>query len=222
MLKELINQFYSNRLKDQKERSDHFYITDAGKCPRQVFFKFKKAPKAEIEPRILRVFDEGDFIHMRLMGVLISLGIVRATEAKIPPQEIISGRADAIVSLEGGKPYVLDFKSISSFGFNGLDKPKQEHVKQIQLYMHYFKIPQGILLYENKNSQELAEFVLEYDPELVQKLLEEFEVLKKQIAQNSIPPIPPEIVGWPKWPCQYCEYLELCQKVEKSNLKKFE
>lgn len=222
MLKELINQFYANKIKDQKERSDHFYISDAGKCPRQIYFKFKKAPRAEIEPRILRIFDEGDYVHLRLMGVLTSLGIVRAVEVQIPPQEIISGRADAIVGLEGGKPYVVDFKSISNFGFKSLQEPKQEHVKQIQLYMHYFKIPRGILLYESKDTQELKDFLLEYDPELIQRLLKGFEVLKKQIEENTIPAIPPELIGWPKWPCQYCEYLELCQKKEKSKLKKLE
>lgn len=222
MLKELINQFYSDKIKDQRERGDHFYITDAGKCPRQIYFKFKKAPRAELEPRILRIFDEGYYTHMRLMGVLMSLGIVRAAEVRIPPQQIISGIADAIVGLEGGKPCVVDFKSISSYGFQALDKPKPEHIGQIQLYMHYFKIPQGILLYENKNTQELKEFLLEYNPGLVQKLLEGFKVLKKQIEDNSIPSISPELVGWPKWPCQYCEYLELCQRVEKSKLKKLE
>lgn len=222
MLKEFINQFYSDRIKDQRARGDHFYITDAGKCPRQIFFKFKKAPRAEMEPRIMRIFDVGDYTHMRLMSVLFSLGIVRAAEVKIPPQEIISGRADAIIGLEGGKPYVVDFKSISSYGFKSLEKPKPEHVKQIQLYLHYFKVPQGILLYENKNSQELKEFQITYDPALVEKLLEDFKTLKEQIGKDTIPLIPPELKDWPKWPCQYCEYKELCQRVEKSKLKDWE
>ena len=41
MLKELINQYYLDRQKDREQH--HFYITDAGKCPRATFFKFKKA-----------------------------------------------------------------------------------------------------------------------------------------------------------------------------------
>ena len=222
MLKELINQFYTDRIKDQRARGDHFYITDAGKCSRQIFFKFKKAPRAEMEPRIMRIFDVGDYTHMRLMSVLFSLGIVRAVEVKIPPQEIISGRADAIIGLEGGKPFVVDFKSISNYGFKSLEKPKPEHTKQIQLYLHYFKIPQGILLYENKDTQELKEFQITYDPALVEKLLESFKILREEIKTSAIPLIPPELKDWPKWPCQYCEYKELCQRVEKSKLKDWE
>lgn len=221
MLKELINQFYLDRVKNKKKRGDYFYITDAGKCPRQLYFQFKGVPKKELEPRILRIFDHGDYTHMRIMSILFALGIVRAAEIKIPAEEIISGRADAIIGFEG-KPYVLDIKSIASFGFQKLNEPKDEHIKQLQLYLHYFKIPQGILLYENKDTQELKEFLIRYDPKLVQGLLEEFEALREQIKKDIIPMIPAKLGGWPRWPCQYCEYLDLCKRVEKSKLKKWD
>ena len=41
MLKELIDQFYLDNQKNKEQT--RFYITDAGKCPRAVFFKFKNA-----------------------------------------------------------------------------------------------------------------------------------------------------------------------------------
>lgn len=214
MLKELINQFYTNHFKDRDKH--HFYITDAGKCPRQIFFKFKKYPRKEPEARVLRIFDHGDYTHMRIMSVLFSLGIVRAAEIRIPPQEIIAGRADAIVGIEG-KPYILEIKSSSHYKFDQLNAPDSDHFKQIQLYMHYFKVPQGILLYEDKNTQELKEFVVRYSPDLVQKVLADFEVLKGQIEKDIIPSIPKDIESWR---CEYCEYREECQKIEKSKLVK--
>jgi hypothetical protein len=36
MLKELIDQFYLDKQRDKEQT--HFYITDAGKCTRAVFF----------------------------------------------------------------------------------------------------------------------------------------------------------------------------------------
>jgi CRISPR/Cas system-associated exonuclease Cas4 (RecB family) len=210
MLKELIDKFYRDSFQE-RERA-YFYVTDAGKCPRAVYFQFKKAPRMEFDPRILRIFDEGDYTHMRLLKALFSLGVVRAAEIRIPPQKIISGRADAIVTLDDGQLYVVDFKSISSFGFRPLDQPKTDHIKQVQLYMHYFKIPRGILLYENKNTQELKEFFLEYDPRLIKKLLGNFEVLKGQIDKNIVPAIPKDIE---KWRCRYCQYRRECRRLEK-------
>jgi CRISPR-associated protein Cas4 len=211
MLKELIDQFYTDGFRD-RDRTGKFYITDAGKCPRAIFFKFKKYPYKEPEARILRIFDHGDYTHMRLMSVLFSLGIVRAAEIKIPPQEIISGRVDAIIGFEG-KPYVLEIKSSSRYRFAKLTEPDPDHQKQLQLYLHYFKIPQGIFIYEDKDSQNLKEFIVEYNPELVEKILKELEILKEQIKHNTIPSIPKDIEPWR---CEYCEYQEECQKIEGS------
>lgn len=209
MLKELIDQFYTDGF-DEKEREDKFYVTDAGKCSRAVYFEFKKYPRKEIEARILRIFDNGDYTHMRIMNVLFSSGVVRAVEIKIPPQDIISGRADAIIEIEA-KLYILEIKSCSHYKFEKLSRPESDHIKQVQLYLHYFKIPQGIIIYEDKNTQNLKEFVLKYDPELVQNILKDFEILREQIKQNVLPDIPKDIEIWR---CQYCEYRDECQKIE--------
>jgi len=150
MLKEIIDKFYLDRQKDKQQH--HFYITDAGKCPRQVFFKFKNVPKREMEAHILRLFDHGDSMHKLIMRPLLSTREIHvvASEIDIPPQELISGRADAILS-DGRQLYVLDIKSMNSMIFERLVEPKPENVDQIQLYLHYFRIPKGILLYVDKD-----------------------------------------------------------------------
>src|SRR4030042_4317080 len=136
MLKELIDQFYLD--KEEHREQNHFYITDAGKCTRAVFFKFKHMPREKMEARMLRLFDHGDYIQMQILNSLFSLGIVRASEVQIPPQGLVSGRADAIITLNN-ELYVVDFKSMNSMIFRGLTQPKEENVNQIQLYLHFFK-----------------------------------------------------------------------------------
>src|SRR3989338_2767744 len=161
MLKELIDQFYSDNHKDRDQK--RFYITDAGRCGRAIFFKFKNVPRQELEPRMLRLFDHGDYIQMQILNSLFSLGIVRASEVRIPPQEIISGRADAIITLNN-ELYVVDFKSMNGYKFKSLEAPPEENINQIQLYLHYFGIPKGILLYVDKNTLALKEFLINYNP----------------------------------------------------------
>lgn len=134
MLKELIDRFYLDRETDREQH--HFYITDAGKCPRAIFFKFKNVPREKMSPEVLRMFDHGDYIQMQILSALFSLGIVRASEVKIPPHELVSGRADAIVTLNN-ELYVVDFKSMNSLVFRNLEAPKEENVNQIQLYLHF-------------------------------------------------------------------------------------
>ena len=205
MLKELIDKFYLDRQKDREQH--HFYITDAGKCGRAIFFKFKNVPRKKMEARVLRMFDHGDYIQMQILSILLSLGIVRASEVNIPPQELVSGRADAICTL-GNELYVVDFKSMNSMVFKNLQEAKAENVNQLQLYLHFFKIPKGILLYVNKDTLELKEFLVNYNSTLTQALLKDLAILKSKLNANIIPQRLPE---YPEnWQCQYCQFKEIC------------
>jgi len=214
MLKELLDQFYLDRERDREQH--HFYITDAGKCSRAIFFKFKNVPREKMEPRVLRMFDHGDYIQMQILNNLFSLGIVRASEVKIPPQELISGRADAIITLNN-ELYVVDFKSMNSMVFKNLTEPKKDNINQIKLYLRYFKIPKGILLYINKDTLELKEFLVEYNPDIAQKLLKDLSELKTKIDSNVVPDRIPDYPD--NWQCQYCQFKEICATAGSSNIK---
>lgn len=225
MLIELINKYYQEKREERNQ--EHFYITDAGKCPRAIYFSMKGYPRKEKEARVLRIFDRGDIIHQRLMSALFGVPEIKviSSEIDIPPKELIRGRADAILSISN-KLYVIELKSSSDFKFQKLEEPEQTHYQQIQLYMHYFKIPQGIILYENKNTQALKEFEVKYDPSLCEKIISDFENLKQQyIDQDIIPPIPLELKKVREeaggieerfpWQCRYCDFREECDKVER-------
>lgn len=215
-LSDLIDKFYSDRQKDRGQT--HFYITDAGKCPRAIFFKFKEVPREEMEARVLRMFDHGDYIHQLIMKPLLSIREIHvvASEVDIPPRELIRGRADAIIS-DGKEQYVLDIKSINSMIFKNLENPKEENINQIQLYLHFFKIRKGILLYVSKDTQDLKEFLVNYDSNLSQNLLNDLVQLKSKIDSNTIPV---RLASWPKnWQCQYCQFKEICQLTKPGEIK---
>jgi len=217
MLREIINQFYLDREKGKKEQTS-FYISQAGKCPRQVFFKFKNAPAKEKEARILRLFDHGDHMHQLIMRPLLSTRAIHviAAEVDIPPGQLVRGRADAIIS-DGKEPYVLDIKTMNSMIFRSLEKPKEDNVDQIQLYLHYFNIKNGILLYVDKDRLELKEFVVPYDPARVKPLLDGLEKLKNQIEKNIVPP---RISTYPSdWQCKYCDFREICDMARQGEME---
>ena len=211
MLKELIDKYYLDRQRDREQH--HFYITDAGKCGRSLFFKFKKAPRKGMEPHVLRLFDHGDHIHQLIMKPLLSIRDVHvvASEVNIPPQEIISGRADAIIS-DGKDLYVLDIKSMNSMIFDRLAEPKEENINQLQLYLHYFKVPKGLLLYVNKNTLVLKEFLVAYDEKRTASLLNDLKNIKGKIDSDIIPQ---RLPTYPKdWQCRYCQFKEICKQVD--------
>ncbi len=205
MLKEIIDQFYLEQQKDKEQF--HFYITDAGKCSRAIFFKFKNAPKAKMDARLLRIFEHGEYLHRNIFNILYRLKMGVTTEVNIPSQALVSGRADAIICVNG-ENYVLDIKSINSFIFKSLAAPKEENLFQLQLYMHYFGISKGILLYIDKDQQELKEFFVSYDKEMCEALIKNFEILQTKIEQNQVPSVLPD---YPRnWQCNYCQFRQVC------------
>lgn len=209
MLEEIIDQFY--REQEHSRKQTHFYVTDAGKCHRYIFFKFKQAPHPELEPRILRLFDHGNYIHRLVIKALEGQGVLEGEEINIPPQKLISGRADALLKIKGER-YIVDIKSINRNGFGSLKEPSKDHIHQIQLYLHFFEITKGILLYVNKDTQALKEFQIDYDQKLCQSLLKDLSVLHREIEENLIP------ARLPRWPsnlqCRYCPYRDVCSMIE--------
>jgi len=205
MIKEKIEKFYNEKRKDPDRVS--FYVSDAGKCPRALWFAFKKFPKKEKDPRVIRILENGDYTHMRIMSSLFSMGLVKAVELSLE-NELIKGRCDGVIVINN-EPYVLEIKSINSFAFKKLESPKAEHLKQLMLYLHYFKINKGIFLYENKDSQELKEFVVNYNPDIAESVIKEFRILKHMIENDILPPIPLRIE---EWECRFCDYREECFK----------
>jgi len=213
MLKELIDKFYLDQQKNKEQT--RFYISDAGKCFRQIFFRFKNAPREPMDARILRVYERGEYLHRNIFNILYRLKIGITTEVSIPSQEIVSGRADAIICLNN-ENYVLDIKSMNSMVFNNLTEPKEENVYQLQLYLHYFNIKKGILLYIDKDKQNIKEFIVNYDESIVKPLLNNFQNLKKKIESNILPLT---LADWPKnWQCQYCQFKEICKMAGKNEL----
>ncbi len=219
MLKELIDQYYENNQNSDRAQS-RFYVTDAGKCPRAIFFKFKNAPREPMDARIMRIFEHGEHIHRNIFNILYRLKIGVTTEVPIPAQELISGRADAILCMNG-ENYVMDIKSMNSMIFKNMSVPKEENVYQIQLYLHYFEIKKGILFYVDKDRQDIKEFVINYDKKLVGKLLDKFKELKSEIDENTVPA---RLTGYPKnWQCAYCQFKKVCTLAngEKLNWESF-
>lgn len=206
MLKDLIDQYFLD--KEEAREQQHFYITDAGKCQRAIFFKFKNVPREKMSADILRMLDHGDYVQMHILNSLFSMGMVRASEIKIPPQEIISGRADAIVTLNN-ELYVVDVKSMNGYKFKGLTAPSEDNVNQLQLYLHFFKIPKGILLYVDKNTLSLKEFFINYNAGLAKALLDSLDNLKQKIDQNVLPA---QLLDHPQnIQCKYCAFKEICK-----------
>ena len=210
----LIASFLETRAKNDAEKvngiRDYFHISEVDKCQRAIYYKMKGYPGKGYSAGTYRKLENGDYVHRRLMSMITSIGVVIAAEIRIPEEKIFHGRADAIVSIDND-PYVLEIKSMNSYAFKRLEDPDKAHLKQIQLYMHYFNIDKGIILVENKDNQELKEFVVAKDEKILQEISANFISLKKMFDDNTLPP-KPKFSRNDKWKCDYCAYKKTCEE----------
>ncbi|MGB9757106.1 MAG: PD-(D/E)XK nuclease family protein [Candidatus Bipolaricaulaceae bacterium] len=210
MLIELLEEYFQ-REEPHRER-DYFYVSEVGKCPRQIFYAVKGFPRPPLDGQTARKLAVGEEAHRRIVQAMYELGIVVAVEAPIPPGALFHGRADAIVSLSG-KNYVVEIKTVHPYNFDQMAiAPRRDHYLQLQLYLHYLQIPQGIILAENKATQELREFVVELDRPEVNRVLAEFEALRELIfVRGELPPLPDK-TDWEYDQCKYCPFADFCRK----------
>jgi len=76
--------------------------------------------------------------------------------------------------------------------------------------MHFFKIPQGILLYENKDKHQLKGFEASCDEDMAESLFERLQRIADDIGEDKLP-ARPKRAKIKERRCEYCGYRECCR-----------
>lgn len=139
LLKDL-DTFLSNDRGGQDRRWDINSPSCAGRCPRANYFG-RVLPHVEqtIDPRLRRIFENGDGVHERLQGYLEAMGRMMMSEIPVIDDDyLIQGHSDGAVTI--GKfqdeVAVLEIKSINDAGWTALKAEKPEHKRQAMVYLH--------------------------------------------------------------------------------------
>lgn len=220
--------------KNQRPKVENFYPSSVGVCSRAIVYSMIGYPKKIPDERALLIFENGHSFHNRMEKIFRDAGVLIADELPIKNAELkISGRSDAIIRdpeyvakdgestitllgfngealYEGVRDAVIivELKSINDNGFsNRLSKPKPEHVRQLQLYMHLTGLKRGILLYENKNNQNLKEFEVPYDADIASEVINKIKNVHTHVENKTLPDKEYERSSFE---CRYCDYKEIC------------
>jgi len=211
----LINYGYKKLDEPRRARERH-WPSDAGKCLRALVYQWRGETPKTPDGRRFFVFSDGNLHHQAIIKQLEEAGItVTMKEAPLRDKERnISGKMDALIKMDNNY-YVLEIKSISHMGFDEVMRTgaREEHVLQLQLYLHYvqniFKINarQGIILYKNKNTSDFADFPIDYDETYVQGFFNQLKQIEEHLKVNTLPERSYERKDWH---CSYCDYRETC------------
>lgn len=156
-------------------------VSDDKFCYRQqVLSLFYKQLQGEQTPvGLKRIFSEGDAIHEKWQRLFIRGGLCEPLDcdfSRFAEEFDLSYTPDIICAIpEDYKlesvyddsvkkiPYVVEIKSVNTFTF----KKQKHHAsgrKQCQLYMYLTGIHNGIVLCDDKNTQEFKVYKYEYNP----------------------------------------------------------
>lgn len=164
--------------KPQRDRTGHLSASSLGSCGRQQQFTWIGLPQKVESAQREAVFNNGDFVHLRLQMAGLSAGWLSDAETAIPENEYgVKGTMDGL-HRDGS---VVEFKSQNSFGFSRLlsaKAPKSEHVFQVGAYLLATGRKRAYLVYENKDNQELKEFTVERTDELMEKVRDRLEYVQ--------------------------------------------
>ena len=161
------------------------------------------APELSIRVPELRISGRSDVIIKNFLPHTPSTNIVKLYK---PCRE---GEPELVYEGPDNDVIIVELKSISDSGFEYVKKkgPKEAHVLQLQLYMWITGVKQGALLYENKNTQELREYLIPYDPETAQKVIDKVHLVNKCVDDGTLPP---KEFDKSDLTCRWCDYFNIC------------
>lgn len=181
-------------------------------CLRQCFYKMKGLPQKEKQDaRSIRIAENGNYMHKRYFDFFEKMGILKEKEKFVShPTYPFLGYIDAIITLDG-KDYLVELKSISHDSFSKLTKPLEEHQMQLKMYLMLLKeISEGILLYEDKNTQEIKEFHVIYDKAIEEWFTNRMDTLLDYFNRNEEPPR--ICLNYTDGVYKWCPYVDICFK----------
>lgn len=192
----------------------YFHPSALGVCMRQLFFGATDAIPNDDDTgaELLRttvIFETGTYIHVLLQNLCKRAGCLVKREVAIQNEVLgILGHADGIIRI-GGRKYLLEIKTINDRGFTMTTEVQPAHKKQIHAYMRALGLDAAVVLYYNKNTQNMKEFVVPYDEAYYRKEVRgRIRHFNRAVEHHFLPAREGEIPT--KYPCMFCGFSRLC------------
>ena len=211
-------------------------VSDDKFCYRQQVLSlfYKQLQGEQTSVGLKRIFAEGDAIHEKWQRLFIRGGLCEPLDCdftRFDDDYDLSYTPDIICSLprnmiltepcDEWDEYIVEIKSMNTFSYK-----KQEHHasgrKQCQLYMYLTGIHKGIVLCDDKNTQEFKVKTYEYNPseiakyigrlERIQEYKDELIINKKLVKRHK------NCTGYNCKKAQECPMRDVCFKKSKERI----
>lgn len=219
----LIDKIQDNRAK--KTFSPSKLVWNEGVCPRFWYLAFKDGRfiNKYDSGKNIAVMENGTKAHERIQEALEKGGLQTGSEEWVrcedPP---IAGKLDSKIKWED-KEFLVEIKTCTEEAFDrhkNSNSATSYHTLQLLIYMKILKKKNGIILYENKNTQELFAVPLNITQkhvDFVDYLFEWMKEVYSAIQEEKLPEVPFRSNDIKI--CQKCSLQEVCKEYPKGDIK---
>lgn len=213
----LAEHSFKRQLGERQEKQRTIRLSSIGRCLRQQAYNVLGVEEngKQIDSRARMIFFAGDMAELAIIQVAKLAGC-DITDCGADQKTIVldgvDGHGDGVLH-EDGKNYLVEVKSMSSYGFKDFERGVLDdgYRFQINAYMSALGLSQAIVVALNKDAGVLAEMIVSIDPVIVADIKARIKLLKG-VSKENLPPQPfkPNEKGWLPWNCLYCSFWGTC------------
>ena len=204
-----------------------YYPSSIMSCQRKNYYSYLFPKSHDMDAQM--IFAAGNGYHGLVQRALACYAKKhKEIEIKNEPEDVdriyksdgieLHGRMDCFLKTkEGGA--IIEIKSISNINY----APKEEHIYQLNYYLHFYPKFDGYLFYMNKakkggiknlDFQQFKAFKFNYDPDKFNAMFKRALYLHEFLLIKN-PTILPEAEGYVRggatdWECTFCQHKEKC------------
>lgn len=184
-----------------RNRSRSFSASSAGLCLRRQELAFLGVKQQKTtDPRMIRIFQNGTFGHLRWQVGLLTAGILDDIEYTVQrgiTRATLDGLGTAQRGVYRGLRFGWEHKGRMSFSFASqrrLGTPDAKTRKQVSMQMFLTGYEVWSVTNENKDTQEIDEFVIERNEEEIKDAKDELRELTRAVTRQKLHPMLPECI----------------------------
>lgn len=197
-------------------------------CPLKLYFDCTNEvePFPRYDAKSQEIWDLGTMMHDRAQTLLKNMYKDRfASEVPLAmPEILLVGHTDGLWTFKGNKKLgkyriVLELKSIKEGGNYGWakvqEKPFADNVRQAHFYMKALDVPFGIIAYMCKNTGDMKEHPVVFDPDIWADLMRIVVPVVAKVVKGT----KAKVVAKPGWHCKQCDYFHGCTPGKEKHAK---
>lgn len=185
-------------LTPQRDRKHSWSASGAGKPLRHQELQFLGIPPVGgYDPRLQRIFHNGTWAHMRMQATFLTAGLIDDIEVTNKVKSLRSrcsmdGYGVAKDGRYEGSPFGLEIKSRNEWAYNtqvikGVDTDTR---LQVDFMFMITGLDLFVVLNENKNNQDIKEWVYVRDSDRVKEIRKQVDELNRAIDIRRLHPVP--------------------------------